>query len=112
VLASQGLVTTHGTRGTFITQTKEKRKRFGTLGVIGIYPRMRYRDEMIAAEQTARQMGYNLIILGVPEQLGTLGQNLHQMPVDGLIFTNSTLNQQTIVSLRQNHMPFVSVNRI
>lgn len=115
VLSERGLVTTQGTRGTFISAAGGKRPVFSTLGVIGMgLDRFRsgpLAQDLLAYEALAARRGFSLLGLQLPVG-GRPVEHLHRLPVDGLIFAHSTLTPELVVALRQEGMPFVSLNRI
>ncbi|MBN1676086.1 MAG: substrate-binding domain-containing protein [Kiritimatiellae bacterium] len=113
VLAQKGTVTINGTKGTFITNPGSGRKRHRTLGVVGLLRSRLVPLELQAMESAALSRKYEILTIGHRREL--LEQNpalVLNWGVDGLIFTNSTLNTEVVTALRQAGIPFVSVNRV
>lgn len=113
LLSEKGLVTVCGTRGTYISSNPSPRKRHGMIGLVGVPDS----DELHQAHQHPRNYvrtkhDGNLVFLGAtPDLKDTSPSFFSQLPVDGLVFKNSSITPEVVAELRRVSMPFVSANR-
>lgn len=110
LLAAKGKLTIRGTKGTFVTKKKpNERQTYNALAIIGLL------NDTISMQETAEiekyAKGYDIIPILIRKHGEAASTRLLEMPVDGVIFTNLTLDVDTIAALRQNGMPFISTNR-
>lgn len=111
-LASKGRVTIRGTQGTFISSQPNPRKRMGMIGLIGA-PGSQSVDAIRLARTYAERHRSDVVVLGTRQDLkDTAPTFFSHLPVDGLVFLNSTITPDIVAELRRKAMPFVSANRL
>ena len=113
ILAQRGIVTIQGTRGVFISNKCSVRPKYGVIGEIGLVHRHGDDKELQTIESEAARHKLKVLTIGTSVGLANASPLFYtQLPVDGLIFTNSTLRKPIIELLRHTGTPFVSTNRI
>ncbi|MCE5340245.1 MAG: substrate-binding domain-containing protein [Planctomycetaceae bacterium] len=113
VLSQKGRVTVQGTKGAFISNTMHNRPRYGVIGEVGLMHRRGEDMELQKIESEAANQKFGILTIGTSLELADASPNFYaQLPVDGLIFTNSILRKPIIAVLREIGIPFVSTNRI
>lgn len=110
LLAAKGKLTIRGTKGTFVTKKKpNQRQTYNAVAILGLLNDAISMQETSEIEKYAK--GYDIIPILIRKHGEASSTRLLEMPVDGVIFTNLTLDIETIAALRQNGMPFISTNR-
>jgi len=113
VLSKKGRVTIQGTKGAFISNTLHNRPRYGVIGEVGLMHRHGENMELQKIESEAARQKFGILTIGTSIELANASPNFYaQLPVDGLIFTNSILRKSIVSVLREIGIPFVSTNRI
>jgi LacI family transcriptional regulator len=111
-LSDEGVVTIRGTKGTYITQYTPRR-RYNVIGALGLAHDQKPDIEQPSIEEVAQASGYHLLCIDHSSSMLHNGLKiLKDLPVDGLIFTNSLLTTDVAAELREAGIPFISVNRI
>ena len=109
LLEKKGLVTINGRRGTFVTRHQEPKPQNKIVGVLGISPS----PSLTAIKEEFKKHSYEVMAISQNDEL--LKSNPHfwtKLPLDGIIFMNSSLTRELISALRQSNIPFVSCNKI
>lgn len=113
VLSERGMVEIKPWSGTFIRQCPRKKRRYGIIGVMGMLHGDNRRQELIVTEEQARKKDYHILnVEHCKDVFQVKPDALLDIPVDGFIFTNSTITPTIANDLTQAGIPFVSVNRI
>lgn len=113
VLSKKGRVTVQGTKGAFISNSLGNRPRYGVIGEVGLMHRHGENMELHKIESEAARQKFGILTIGTSIELANASPSFYtQLPVDGLIFTNSILRKQIATVLRKVGIPFVSTNRI
>ena len=115
ILENKGRLCVRGTRGTFVIPPQTgKRERFRTIAFIRRYYNFNDRHQLLEQLNRITQVqGYNTIGITLDEEL--LSGNprlLLNFPVDGFLFTFSSLNARQAEQLRQERIPVVSCARM
>ncbi|NLW85736.1 MAG: LacI family transcriptional regulator [Planctomycetes bacterium] len=111
-LSSKGTITIVPSSGTFIRR-QAKTNRHGAIGVLGLLHEKKRAVQLDVVEDCAKQHGYH--VLGIDHCNDVFREKpniLLNLPVDGFIFTNSTITPEVIDLLKKARTPFISVNRI
>jgi LacI family transcriptional regulator len=113
LLETEGLITINGRRGTFISR-RAPRTVHKVIGALGVSDKDgNPAPTQIAIKEYCKNYGYEIVAISQNDDLlKSNPQFWTKLPVDGLIFMNSTLTSNLISELRQNGMPFVSANKI
>jgi DNA-binding LacI/PurR family transcriptional regulator len=112
-LASRGLVTVAGPRGTLINELRNNRPSTGIICLVGSF------TEYLNNHQSARSLmqlieadGCKALAFSFNQRHVLCDDNfLSGLMVDGFIFMDSSLTQETAEALRRHSFPFVSMNR-
>jgi DNA-binding LacI/PurR family transcriptional regulator len=109
LLEKEGLVTINGRRGTFIS-TAPNRKYYKIVGLVGVNYDSR---SLNIIKGYFRKYNYKVMAISQNDDLLKSNPEVWcKMPLDGLIFMNSSLTVGLISELRKSGMPFVSANKI
>lgn len=113
VLSEKGTIQIIPSSGTFIRGTSRKTRHYGAIGVLGMLHDHKKTAGMDIIEDLARENDYHVLSIDhCDEVFKAKPEILLNIPVDGFIFTNSTITPQIVSDLTQAEIPFVSVNRI
>jgi DNA-binding LacI/PurR family transcriptional regulator len=113
ILAQKGQITIQGTKGTYISTTTKNRPRYQVIGEVGLVHQKGGDNELQKMESEAAHHKMTVLTIGTSIQLANTSPSFYaHLPVDGLLFTNSTLRKPIAVTLREAGIPFVSVNRM
>lgn len=112
VLSKKGKIEIRPSSGAYIYPNRRGRK-YSTIGVLGQLHTNKAQAELMAIEQQAKTKDYHILNVEHSRQIFKSRPDvLLEIPVDGFIFTNSTLSNDMVVSLKHRGIPFVSINRI
>ena len=113
LLETEGIVTINGRRGTFISR-RTPRTVHKVIGALGVSDKDGSpTPTLLAIKEYYKNYGYEVVAISQNDELlKSNPQFWAKLPVDGLIFMNSTLTSNLISELRQSGMPFVSANKI
>lgn len=112
-LSDKGRVNIRPSTGAFIRDTRPVSRTNKVIGVLGMLRDTKKTDELVAIEEQAAESGYYVLNVEHCRKLFRHKPNvLLELPVDGLIFTNSVLTPEIAQSLNRNQVPFVAVNRV
>lgn len=110
VLQDEGAVIIKGTRGTFVANRKINRKLFRRLACVGMIDEVNT-HEMQVLDHKCHHDGFELVNLNFgAKRSGVTASFWHDLPVDGVIFTNSTLTDEIAENLTIAGKSFVSCN--
>jgi len=113
VLSQRGQITVQGTKGAYISTNFKNRPRYQVIGEVGLVHRQGDNKELQKMEGEAARHKMTVLTIGTSIELANASPEFYaHLPVDGLIFTNSTLQKPIAIGLREVGIPFVSVNRV
>ncbi len=111
-LEKKGIVAVNGTKGTFVIAKERVRPRRHTIGVIGLDEHSPWGSWLLSRfKETAEAYGYHMIgLLHQPELFEKDVEILGLFPVDGFMFTYSSLTVSIAEYLRRENIPYVTCN--
>jgi DNA-binding LacI/PurR family transcriptional regulator len=113
ILSQKGQITIQGTKGAYISSVVKNRPRFQVIGEVGLVHHKGDDNELKKMESEAAHQKMTVLTIGTSIELANTSPAFYaHLPVDGLLFTNSTLQKPIAVALREAGIPFVSVNRV
>ena len=113
VLSQRGQITVQGTKGAYISTNFKNRPRYQVIGEVGLVHHQGDDNELKKMESEAARHKVTVLTIGTSLELANTSPSFYaHLPVDGLLFTNSTLQKPIAVALREAGIPFVSVNRV
>ncbi|MEN6385125.1 MAG: GntR family transcriptional regulator [Phycisphaerales bacterium] len=113
ILSQKGQITIQGTKGTYISTHVKIRPSYHVIGEVGLVHNKGGDNELIKMESEAARHDMKILTIGTSIELANTSPAFYaHLPVDGLLFTNSMLRKPIAVALRQEGIPFVSLNRV
>lgn len=111
ILEQKGLVTVNKTHGTFISNGKPIRRKYGVIGIVGgINDRRKGWTSLLEdIDVFSRKYKHHITYIGVDaKMLKNNPELISSFPVDGFIFIQSTISRDIVLELRRKGIPFVS----
>ena len=113
ILSQRGQITIQGTKGAYISSIIKNRPRYRVIGEVGLVHHQGENNELKKMESEAARHKMTVLTIGTSIELANTSPGFYaHLPVDGLLFTNSTLQKPIALGLREAGIPFVSVNRV
>lgn len=113
VLSERGKVEIKPSSGTFIRRDDKRNTSYGAIGVLGLLHTDKRQAELAIIEEQAMANGYHVLSVEHNKEIFEAKPDiLLNIPVDGFIFTNSTLTPNMVNGLTRAGLPFVTINRI
>jgi LacI family transcriptional regulator len=113
VLSDKGKIEIKPSSGAYICQGKKRDTSYGAIGVLGLLHGDKRQEELVVVEEQAKKQGYHVLSVEHGKEIFQAKPDiLLNIPVDGFVFTNSTLTPNMVSDLIRAGIPFVTVNRI
>ena len=113
ILERKGILSIHGTRGTFINEGKTGRPLHHVIALVGVNSeQIEGRERLGKLNDFARSFGYNVIGITFENELfrRNMGMLLN-FPVDAFLFRMSSLRKEQAELLHRENIPIVSCAR-